>query len=86
MLAIRIGGRALPFLWRVQETEGAIGFAVQRELIDVAAPLLPAGVPVCLMADRFYGTADLIGLCQEKQWDFRLRLKGNLVVRDKDAL
>jgi hypothetical protein len=34
------------------------------------------------MADRFYGTADLISLCQEKNWDYRLRLKGNLVVRD----
>jgi hypothetical protein len=34
------------------------------------------------MADRFYGTADPISLCQEKNWDYRLRLKGNLVVQD----
>ena len=34
------------------------------------------------MADRFYGTADLISLCQDRQWDYRIRLKGNLVVRD----
>ena len=32
------------------------------------------------MADRFYGTADLISLCQGLGWDYRLRLKGNLVV------
>src|SRR4051794_17199045 len=30
----------------------------------------------------FYGTADLIGWCQERAWDYRLRLKGNLVVID----
>ena len=34
------------------------------------------------MGDRFYGTADLIGWCQERDWDYRLRLKGNLVVFD----
>ena len=34
------------------------------------------------MGDRFYGTADLIGWCQERTWDYRLRLKGNLVVFD----
>jgi len=34
------------------------------------------------MGDRFYGTADLIGWCQERAWDYRLRLKGNLTVFD----
>jgi hypothetical protein len=82
MLAVRHGKRALPLLWRVEETEGAIGFTVQKELVAAAVPLLPEGAKVCLMADRFYGTADLIALCQEKAWDYRLRLKGNLVVRD----
>jgi hypothetical protein len=82
MLAVRHGERALPLLWRVEATEGAIGFSVQKELLDAAAPLLPEGAEICLMADRFYGTADLISLCQEKNWDYRLRLKGNLVVWD----
>jgi hypothetical protein len=84
MLAVRFGDRALPVLWRVEETEGAIGFSVQKALLEAVVALLPADVPVCLMADRFYGTADLISLCQERQWDYRLRLKGNLVVRDGD--
>jgi hypothetical protein len=30
------------------------------------------------MADRFYGTPDLIALAQAKGWRYRLRLKGNL--------
>ena len=84
MLAVRFGERALPLLWRVEETGGAIGFPVQKTLLEAVVPLLPADISVCLMADRFYGTADLISLCQERQWDYRLRLKGNLVVRDGD--
>ena len=34
------------------------------------------------MGDRFYGIADLIGWCQDYDWGYRLRLKGNLVVFD----
>jgi Transposase DDE domain len=82
MLAVRHGERALPLLWRVEETLGAIGFPVQKQLLEAVVPLLPEGAAVCLMADRFYGTADLIGLCQDQSWDYRIRLKGNLVVRD----
>jgi hypothetical protein len=84
MLAVRSGDRALPVLWRVEATEGAIGFAVQKTLLDAVVSLLPEGAEICLMADRFYGTADLISWCQDRQWDYRLRLKGNLVVRDAE--
>jgi hypothetical protein len=82
MLAVRSGDRALPVLWRVEATGGAIGFTVQKALLDAAVPLLPDRAEVCLMADRFYGTADLISWCQDR--DYRLRLKGNLVVRNAE--
>jgi hypothetical protein len=83
MLALRWGERALPVLWRVEETEGSIGFKTQKELLEAAIPLLPEGAQICLMADRFYGTPDLISFCQNKNWEYRIRLKGNLAVRDK---
>ena len=83
MLALRHGERALPLAWRVEATEGPIGFAVQKELLEAVAPRLPEGVPVCLMADRFYGTADLISPCQGLGWDYRLRFKGSLVVGNR---
>jgi len=70
---------ALPLAWRVEETEGAIGFAIQKELLDVVAGWLPAGQAVILLADRFYGTPEMIGWCCDRGWDYRLRLKGNLV-------
>jgi hypothetical protein len=80
MLALRYGERALPLAWRVETTDGAIGFATQKALLEAVAPWIPAGVAVRLMGDRFYGTADLIGWCQDRGWGYRLRLKGNLVV------
>jgi Transposase DDE domain len=83
MLAVRYGERALPLAWRVEATEGAIGFATQKALLEAVAPWVPAGATVRLMGDRFYGTADLIGWCQQRDWGYRLRLKGNLVVSDR---
>lgn len=50
MLTIRQGERALPLLLRVEATEGAIGFAVQKALLEAAVTLLPEGAEVCLMA------------------------------------
>jgi len=81
MLSVRWGERALPVAWRVEETEGAIGFATQRNLLDAMQSWLPAEARVVLHADRFYGTPELIRLCQERGWDYRLRLKGNLTTR-----
>jgi hypothetical protein len=83
MLALRYGERALPLAWRVEATAGAIGFETQKALLEAVAPWLPVAAKVRLMGDRFYGTADLIGWCQERAWDYRLRLKGTLVVFDR---
>jgi hypothetical protein len=66
MLALRWGERALPLAWRVEQTDGAIGFEIQRSLLGAVAPWLPEQAKVRLLGDRFYGTADLIGWCQER--------------------
>ena len=80
MVAVRLGGRALPLAWRVKETQGAIGFAEQRAALEAAARLLPAGTKPVLMGDRFYGSPDLIAWCRGQGWDWRLRLKQDLLV------
>ena len=85
MLALRFGERAVPLAWRIEATEGAIGFETQKALLEAVAPWLPEGARVRLMGDRFYGTANLIGWCQERTWDYRLRLKGNLTVFDGET-
>src|SRR5205085_6966110 len=80
MVAVRLGGRALPLAWQVKETQGAIGFAEQRAALEAAARLLPAGAKPVLMGDRFYGSPDLIAWCRGQGWDWRLRLKQDLLV------
>ena len=65
---------------RVKETEGAIGFAEQRAALETALALLPDDANVVLMGDRFYGSPDLIGWCRRQGWDWRLRLKADLLV------
>jgi hypothetical protein len=80
MVSLRVGRRAVPLAWRVKKTTGAIGFAEQREVLDRVAALLPEGVRPVLMGDRFYGSPALIAWCREQGWDWRLRLKQDLLV------
>src|SRR5215207_3723162 len=80
MVSLRVGGRAVPLAWRVRRTEGAIGFEEQRAALDAVARLLPEGARPVLMGDRFYGSPALIAWCRAKGWDWRLRLKHNLLV------
>lgn len=81
MLSVRIGNRALPVAWRVRTTNGNIGFKTQKQLLDAVRDWFPDGVTVMLAADRFYGTAKLIDWCQQASWSYRIRLKGNLILR-----
>src|SRR5215213_1787453 len=81
MLSVRWGERALPLAWRVAETEGAIGFATQQELLEVVAGWLSVGQAVILLANRCYGTPEMVWWCGGRGGDYRLRLKGNLVAR-----
>lgn len=80
VVAVRVGGRSLPIAWRVKETEGAIGFAEQKTALETVVALLPPGSHVVLMGDHFYGSPDLIAWCRAKGWDWRLRLKADLLV------
>src|SRR3954449_2029614 len=80
IVSLRVGGRALPLAWRVKKTQGAIGFAEQRAALQAVARLLPAGVRLTLMGDRFYGSPALIAWCREQDWGWRLRLKQDLLV------
>jgi hypothetical protein len=80
VVAVRVGGRSLPIAWRIKETEGAIGFSEQRAALETALALLLEDAKVVLMGDCFYGSPDLIAWCRSKGWDWRLRLKADLLV------
>ena len=81
MLSVRWGERALPLAWRVAETEGAIGFATQQELLEVVAGWLSVGQAVILLADRFYGTPEMICWCGDRGMGLSAAAQGNLVAR-----
>jgi len=73
----------LPLAWWVEATDGVMGFNTKKGLLEAVARWIPTGATVLLMGNRFYGTADLIGYCQDQAWDYRLRMKGNLTIRDR---
>lgn len=80
MISARVGERAVPVLWKVVQTEGEIGFCVQKELLEALFAMIPEDIAVLLIADRFYGTSSLIQLCQQFAWKYRIRLKKNLIL------
>lgn len=80
MVAVRVGGRALPLAWRVKQTKGAISIAEQIKALKAAASMLPPGARPVLMGDRFYGAPELIAWCAQQGWNWRLRLKQDLLV------
>ena len=80
MVSMRVGERAIPVAWAVKETSGGIGFDVQKPLLDSAVSMMPEGANILLAGDRFYGTAALIAWCQKRGWNYRLRLRDNLIL------
>jgi hypothetical protein len=86
MVSLRIAERAIPVAWTVVATEGAIGFDVQKPLLDAVVGMIPEGVRIMLSADRFYGTAALINWCKKQGWQYRIRLKGNLNLEHEGGL
>lgn len=81
MVSMRVGERAIPVAWTVKETRGGIGFDTQKPLLDDVRSMMPEGANILLAADRFYGTAALIKWCQKQGWNYRIRLKGDLILR-----
>jgi hypothetical protein len=80
MVSLRIDERSIPVAWRVVETKGEIGFDIQEPLLKEVTKMIPCKSKLILMADRFYGTAALIALCQSLNWHYRIRLKSNLIL------
>lgn len=85
MISIRVGNRALPVAWTVEKTEGNIGFESQEKLLNQVYSMLPEGVSVMLMGDRFYGTKSLVEWCQNHHFSYRIRIKGNLLFHHAGA-
>ncbi len=80
MLSLRVGERALPLFWVVQKCKGNLPVKAYIPLVARLAGLVPIGTAVLLLADRFFGTAELIKACQAYNFAYRIRLKGQLTL------
>lgn len=80
MIGLRIGDRALPLAWCAATGAANIGFEQQEKLLELVLSWLPAGAKIMLLADRFYPSSHLFEWLQRHDWQYRLRLKGNLRV------
>ncbi|WP_212761115.1 transposase [Candidatus Accumulibacter phosphatis] len=80
MVSVRIGERALPLAWWLEEGAANLGFEPQRQLLDKIREWLPTGTPVLLSADRFYGTVELLRYVRRVKWPYRIRLKSHFSV------
>lgn len=80
MVSVRWGERALPLAWCVEEGAANLGFESQRELLDKIREWLPPGARPLLLADRFYGTVELLRYVRSVGWAYRIRLKSNFSV------
>lgn len=80
MVSVRVGDRALPLAWCVEEGEANIGFDQQRGLLERVEGWLPDEARVLLLADRFYPSVGLLSWLKQTRWHYRLRLKGKLTV------
>jgi hypothetical protein len=78
-VALRVGDRALPLVWRAEAGPANIGFEGQRTLLERVESWLPVGATVLLSADRFYPSSALFTWLQGRGWGYRLRLKGNVL-------
>lgn len=79
MVCVRVGDRSLPLAWLAEAGAANIGFEGQRRVLEQIRGWLPAGAPVMLLADRFYPSAELFTWLHCQGWQYRLRLKGNLL-------
>jgi len=53
MVSLRVGERAIPVAWKVIKTKGAIGFDVQKALLDNVIKMIPEDARILLAGDRF---------------------------------
>ena len=80
MMSVRVGERALPLFWQVRNTKGNIPIKDYVPLLARLKLCVPDGVNVMILADRFFGSPELVVACQHYGFAYRIRLKGNLTL------
>jgi len=82
MAALVMKGRAVPLLWATY-TKWKLARSqnnLEEGLLRLLATLLPAGVPVILLADRGFGRTELARTCQQLGFRYVIRIKPDVCV------
>jgi hypothetical protein len=82
MAALVMKGRAVPLLWATY-TKWKLARSqnnLEEGLLRLLATLLPAGVPVILLADRGFGRTELARTCQRLGFRYVIRIKPDVCV------
>jgi hypothetical protein len=78
-------GRAVPVVWKVIEHNSSmVAFQEYAALLQAAKHVLPKGVDIVLLADRGFADIELMALCAQLNWHYRLRIKSNFLVYQGD--
>lgn len=81
MLSVRMRDRALPVAWRVRQHKRPHWLARATRTSGNCSSLASRRRASSVGRRPVYGTARLIEWCQEANWGYRLRLKGNLTLQ-----
>jgi len=78
-LSVQYRGRAVPIVWRViRHKSSSVSFSTYQAMLKRASRLIPAGVSVCLLAERGFADTQLMRYLREDlHWHFRIRVKSH---------
>ena len=80
-LSIICSGRAIPFLWSVEEHSSAtIGFKVYQPLLRKASWLLRNQNNVMLLADRGFANQSLLKWLKQTSWHYSIRIPSDTLI------
>ena len=77
-ISVVFRGRAVPVVWHVLEHgSSSVSYASYKDLLDKAAPLLPACCSVVFLADRGFADLELMRHLKRLGWHWRIRIKSS---------
>lgn len=86
VLAVQYGEIAVPLLWRVMARRGNSETQMRIELIEKYVELFSRQSIVYVTGDREFLGVEWLSYLQEKNIDFRIRIKNNTVITNNNII
>ena len=89
MISMNYQQRAIPIHWLVKEGKANIGFNDYKHILTEIYNYFNEfhkDKKVILMADRFYACYELVSWLNQSNFDYRLRLKSNVLVENSKSI